>query len=144
VRRLPLRGDSFLLDFVLRFSPMSDLDNAPKTTSHSHETQSTSHHCCNCEAAWAASKTKATYLQAQFRRLAAIRGSKRAIIAVASTILTIGYHMLKEGTTYRELGSNYFDKRNILRTTRRLVKRLQALGHRVILEPTPSPFQSSD
>jgi transposase len=97
-----------------------------------------------CEAAWAASKTKATYLQAQFRRLAAIRGSKRAIIAVASTILTIGYHMLREGTTYRELGGNYFDKRNLLRTTRRLVKRLEALGHRVILEPTQSPFQSSD
>jgi len=97
-----------------------------------------------CEAAWAASKTKATYLQAQFRRLAAIRGSKRAIIAVASTILTIGYHMLKEETTYRELGGNYFDKRNLLRTTRRLVKRLEALGHRVILAPTQSPFQSSD
>jgi transposase len=97
-----------------------------------------------CEAAWAASKTKATYLQAQFRRLAAIRGSKRAIIAVASTILTIGYHMLKQETTYRELGGNYFDKRNLLRTTRRLVKRLQALGHTVILEPTQSPFQSSD
>ena len=97
-----------------------------------------------CEAAWAASKTKATYLQAQFRRLAAIRGSKRAIIAVASTILTIGYHMLKQGTTYRELGGNYFDKRNLLRTTRRLVKRLQALGPTVILEPTQSPFQSSD
>jgi transposase len=97
-----------------------------------------------CEAAWAASKTKATYLQAQFRRLAAIRGSKRAIIAVASTILAIGYHMLKEGTTYREPGANYFDKRNLLRTTRRLVKRLEALGHRVILAPTPSPLQSSD
>ena len=97
-----------------------------------------------CEAAWAASKTKATYLQAQFRRLAAIRGSKRAIIAVASTILTIGYHMLKQGTTYRELGGNYFDKRNLLRTTRRLVKRLEALGHRVILAPTQSPFHSSD
>ena len=97
-----------------------------------------------CEAAWAASKTKATYLQAQFRRLAAIRGSKRAIIAVASTILTIGYHMLKEETTYRELGGNYFDKRNLLRTTRRLVKRLEALGHKVILEPRQSAFQSSD
>jgi transposase len=97
-----------------------------------------------CEAAWAASKTKATYLQAQFRRLAAIRGNKRAIIAVASTILTLGYRMLKEGTTYRELGGDYFDKRNILRLTRRLVKRLEALGHRVILEPTQSPFQLSD
>jgi hypothetical protein len=53
------------------------------------------------------SKTKATYLQAQFRQLAAIRGNKRANIAVASTILTIGYHMLKEGTTCRELGGDY-------------------------------------
>jgi transposase len=93
-----------------------------------------------CEAAWAASKTKATYLPAQFRRLATIRGSKRAIIAVASTILTIGYHTLKQGTTYRELGGNYFDKRNLLRTTRQLVKCLEALGHRVIIEPTQSPF----
>jgi hypothetical protein len=41
-------------------------------------------------------------------------------------------------------GGDYFDKRNILRTTRRLIKRLEALGHRVILEPTQSPFQSSD
>jgi hypothetical protein len=52
--------------------------------------------------------------------------------------------MLREGTTYRELGGDYFDKRNLLRTTRRLVKRLEALGHRVILEPTQSPFQPSD
>jgi transposase len=97
-----------------------------------------------CEAAWAASKTKATYLQAQFRRLAAIRGSKRAVVAVASTILTIGYHMLQRGTTYQELGGDYFDKRNILRTTRRLVKRLEALGHTVILEPARCPLQPSN
>lgn len=93
-----------------------------------------------CEAAWAASKTKATYLQAQFRRLAALRGSKRAVIAVASTILTIGYYMLQRGTTYQELGGDYFDKRNALRTTRRLVKRLEALGHKVILEPMHQPW----
>ncbi len=88
-----------------------------------------------CEAAWAASKAKATYLQAQFRRLAAVRGPKRATIAVANTILTIGFHMLQRGTTYRELGGDYFDRRNSLRATRRLVKRLEALGHKVILEP---------
>lgn len=64
-----------------------------------------------CEAAWAASKTKATYLQAQFRRSATIRGNKRAIIAVASRILVIEYHVLQRGTTYQELGGDYFDKR---------------------------------
>jgi len=49
-------------------------------------------------------------------------------------MLTIGYHLLQRGTTYRDLGSNYFDQRHTLRTTKRLVKRLEALGHRVILD----------
>jgi MFS family permease len=57
-----------------------------------------------CEAAWAASKSKGTYLQAQFRRLVALRGSKRALIAVANSILTAGYYMLQRATTYQELG----------------------------------------
>ncbi len=87
-----------------------------------------------CEAAWVAAKAKKSYLAAQFRRFAATRGSKRAIIAVAHTILTIGYHMLQRGTVYQDLGANYFDQRHILRTTKRLVKRLEALGHRVILQ----------
>jgi len=87
-----------------------------------------------CEAAWVAAKAKKSYLAAQFRRFAATRGSKRAIIAVAHTILTIGYHMLQRGTLYQDLGANYFDQRHILRTTKRLVKRLEALGHRVILQ----------
>jgi transposase len=94
-----------------------------------------------CEAAWVASRAKNTYLQAQFRRLAALRGTKRAIIAVANTIVTIGYHMLTRGTVYYELGGDYFDKRNTGRTTRRLVKRLEALGHKVILEPNGGPLQ---
>ena len=88
-----------------------------------------------CEAAWAASKSKGTYLQAQFRRLAALRGPKRALIAVANSILTAGYYMLQRATIYHDLGPDYFDKRNTLRTTNRLIKRLEALGHRVILEP---------
>jgi len=87
-----------------------------------------------CEAAWVAAKAKNSYLAAQFRRFAATRGSKRAILAVAHTILTIGYHMLQRGTVYQDLGANYFDQRHILRTTKRLVKRLEALGHRVILQ----------
>jgi len=99
-----------------------------------------------CEAAWAASKSKGTYLQAQFRRLAALRGPKRALIAVASSILTAGYYMLQRATTYQELGPDYFDKRNSFRATNRLVKRLEALGHRVILEPrfTAHPLQATN
>lgn len=98
-----------------------------------------------CEAAWAASKSKGTYLQAQFRRLAALRGPKRALIAVANSILTAGYYMLERATTYEDLGPDYFDKRNILRTTNRLVKRLEALGHTVILQPrfTADSLQAS-
>ena len=88
-----------------------------------------------CEAAWAASRTKGTYLQAQFRRLAALRGTKRAIIAVASSILTAGFYMLQRGTDYHDLGADHFDKRNVRRTTNRLVKRLEALGHTAILKP---------
>ncbi len=77
-----------------------------------------------CEAAWAASKTKGTYLQAQFRRLSALRGPKRALIAVASSILTAGYYMLQRGTTYQDLGPDYFDKHNVLpRRTDALVRR---------------------
>jgi len=97
-----------------------------------------------CEAAWAAAKTKGTYLQAQFRRLAALRGPKRALMAVASSILTAGYYMLQRATRYQDLGPDYFDKRNSLRATRRLIKRLEALGHRVILEPrfTANPSQA--
>jgi transposase len=93
-----------------------------------------------CEAAWAASKTKNSYLAAQFRRLAAARGMKRAVIAVAHTILTTGYHLLQRGTTYQDLGPNYFDQRHKLRTTKRLVKRLEALGHKVVLD---SPLSSA-
>jgi transposase len=93
-----------------------------------------------CEAAWAATKTKNTYLAAQFRRLAAARGMKRAVIAVAHTILTTGYHLLQRGTAYADLGPNYFDQRHKLRTTKRLVKRLEALGHKVVLD---SPLSSA-
>ena len=96
-----------------------------------------------CEAAWAASKSKGTYLQAQFRRLAALRGPKRALIAFASSILTAGYYMMQRATTYQELGPDYFDKPNTVRATHRLVKRLEALGHRVILEPRFAAAPSS-
>jgi transposase len=87
------------------------------------------------QAGWAASHTKKTYLATQFRRIARRRGPKRALIAVGHSILSIVYHMLAKGTTYTELGEDYFDRLNSTRLTRYLVERLEGLGHKVILEP---------
>jgi transposase len=87
------------------------------------------------QAAHAVSRTKDNYLAAQFRRLAARRGKKRAAIAVAHSILVIAYHMLRNGTEYRDLGGDYFDKRNKEKLQRNLVRRLEGLGLQVMLEP---------
>jgi transposase len=90
------------------------------------------------QAAWAASHTKETYVAAQYRRLARRRGRKRALIAVGHTLLVIIYQMLKQGTAYAELGPDYLDRLEPERLTRQLVKRLESLGHKVILEPKPA------
>lgn len=87
------------------------------------------------EAAWGASRTRDTYLAAQYHRLAARRGAKRAILAVAHTIIIIVYSLLKTGEEYRELGANYFDERNRLATVRRAVRRIEGLGYQVELQP---------
>ena len=87
-------------------------------------------------AAWAATHTR-TYLGAQYHRLARRRGKKKAIVAVAHSLLVIAYHILKEGTVYRELGHDYFDKRDTVRLQRRLITRLESLGLRVTVEPLP-------
>lgn len=87
------------------------------------------------QAAHAASRTRDNYLAAQFRRLAARRGKKRAAVAVAHSILVIAYHMLRNGTEYYELGGDYFDRRNKAQLQRNLVKRLEGLGLQVKLEP---------
>ena len=89
------------------------------------------------EAAWAASRTKHTYLAAQYHRLKARRGAKRAVIAVAHSILTIVYHILQNGTVYQDLGPTYFDQRSKDATTRRAVKRLEGLGYTVALQEVP-------
>jgi transposase len=86
------------------------------------------------EAAWAATHAKHTYLAAQYRRLAARRGGKRALIAVAHTILIIAYRIIRDGTTYEDLGSNYFDERDRRATLRRSVQRLERLGYKVTVE----------
>jgi len=86
------------------------------------------------EAAHSAVRTRGTYLSVQYHRIAARRGGKRAIVAVAHTILVIIYHMLKNGTAYRDLGANHFDKVNEQAVVKRTVKRLEKLGYKVTLE----------
>jgi transposase len=87
------------------------------------------------QAAWAAGRSKDTYLSALYRRLAKRRGSKRAAVAVAHALLVIVYHMLKTTTPYKDLGPDYFDRLDPDRLTKQLVKRLESLGHKVVLNP---------
>ena len=82
---------------------------------------------------WAAARTKATYLNAQFVRLRTRRGPKKAVCAVAASILTAAYHMLKDGTCYEDLGAAHFDRRRPDAQARRLVRRLAELGFSVEL-----------
>ena len=87
------------------------------------------------EIAHVASKTKNTYLAAQYRRIAARRGKKRALIAVGHTILIIVYMILTRRQPYQDLGAAYFDQREQHRVERRLVQRLERLGYKVALQP---------
>ncbi len=87
------------------------------------------------EASWAAVKKRGTYLSALYYRLVPRRGKKKAIVAVAHTILVMIYHILKDQVPYHELGSDYFNKLNAAYVQRHHVKRLESLGFKVILEP---------
>jgi transposase len=87
-------------------------------------------------AAWAAIKTKGSYLQAQFQRLRARRGPKKAIIAVAASMLTAAYHILRDAVPYKDLGAEHFNRRNKDYSAKRLQKRLEALGFSVELRPS--------
>src|SRR5258708_38991869 len=81
-----------------------------------------------CQCGWAAARTKNTYLSSQFRRLAARRGKKRAIIAVAHTLIVIGYHLQKNQSNYEDLGGNYLYRIHSGGLKRYLVKRLETRG----------------
>jgi len=87
------------------------------------------------QCAWAAARTKDSYLQAQFHRLRARRGAKKAIGAVAASILTAAYHMLQTGTLYHDLGPDHFDKRAKEKHVHRLINRLRNLGFAVAITP---------
>src|SRR6478672_2356168 len=87
------------------------------------------------QCAWAAKRKKASYLQAQFFRLQSRRGPQKAICAVAASILTAVYHMLKDGTFYQDLGPDHFNRRSKTTQTQRLVRRLEHLGYAVDIKP---------
>jgi transposase len=87
------------------------------------------------QCAWAATRKKGGYFQAQFQRLRARRGAKKAIGAVAAAILTAAYHMLVDGTLYQDLGASHFDRNNQAANTKRLVTRLKNLGYDVQITP---------
>jgi transposase len=86
-------------------------------------------------AAWAAVRVKGSYLQAQFLRLKVRRGAKKAILAVAASMLTAAYHMLKNGVEYQDLGADHFSRRDRSKAIQRLVRRLNDLGCAVQLTP---------
>jgi transposase len=83
------------------------------------------------QGAWGAARAKGTYLQAQFYRLKARRGPKKAVVAVAASILTAVYHMLKDGTFYQDLGADHLVKRDAAATVAKLARRIKDLGYDV-------------
>ena len=87
------------------------------------------------QVAWAASHTKNTYLSQQYRRLVVKRGKRRALLAVANTVLTIVWHLEKHQAFYRELGPDYFDRLKGEQTQRYHVTRLEKMGFKVTIEP---------
>jgi transposase len=86
------------------------------------------------QCSWAAARTKGSYFQSLYHRLRSRRGAKKAIGAVAASLLTTIYHMLKNGTLYEDLGANYFDQKGKERQAKRLINRLHTLGYHVHIE----------
>jgi len=80
------------------------------------------------QAAWAAVRTKGSYLRAQFLRLKARRGPKKAILAVAASMLTAAYHMLRRGVPYRDLTETHFARLDHTKLAKRLIRRLRDLN----------------
>ena len=88
------------------------------------------------QVAWVAARTRNTYLRAQFLRLKSRRGPKKAILAVAASILTAAYYILKNEVTYQDLGADHFERRDKAQIAKRLVRRLEELG--LVVETRPA------
>lgn len=86
------------------------------------------------QAAWCATRAKNTYLRAQFFRIKSRRGPKKAIMAVAASLLVSIYHMLRDNVPYHDLGPNYFDSLEKAKVVNRLVRRLRDLGVEVTVK----------
>lgn len=86
------------------------------------------------QAAWAASHQKGTYLAAQYKRLVKRMGKKKALVAVGHSILVMVYPVLQNRTPYRELGGDYFERRNMDKQRKRLIRQLESLGVKVTVE----------
>ena len=133
-------SSEFSEELLRRAEPVEELDRdaAIGTTEgglrrgeeHARETRA--------QAAWAAVRTKGSYVSARYRRLASRRGKKRAILAVAHTLLRRAFVLQKTHGPYRDWGADYFDRLHPQRLTRYHVKRLQQLGYQVQLQPDPA------
>jgi transposase len=87
------------------------------------------------QSAWAAMRTQGSYLQAQFRWIRRRRGEKKAIGAVAASILTAAYHMLKTGTPYQDPGADHYERRAKPNQLKRLLAKIASLGYDVQIKP---------
>jgi transposase len=86
------------------------------------------------QAAWAATHQKGTYLAAQYKRLGRRMGKKKALVAVGHSILIMVYYVLQTRTKYQDLGGDYFERRNVDKQRKRLIRQLEALGVKVTVE----------
>jgi hypothetical protein len=86
---------------------------------------------------WAAARKKDSYYKAKFNRLRGRHGAKKAIFAVAASMLTAIYHMLKNATEHQDLGPNHFDRRSIEIKAKRLAAQIAKLGFEVEIRPLP-------
>ena len=97
-----------------------------------------------CQAAWAASHTKNTYLSAFYRRMSIRKGAPKAVMALAHHLLTIVFQVISREEHYKELGADYYDQRDKPRVAARLVARLIKLGYYVDLTPAEPNVSAID
>ena len=116
-------------------SPGNNESAGKKKSSHTQKSNSTLKKTL-VQCGRAAANSKDTYLNAQYHRIAARRGAKRAVVAVGHSILVICYHMIKNRTRYQDLGKDYFQRRNEDALVMQSLKRLEKLGYTVSLEKT--------
>ena len=97
-----------------------------------------------CQAEWAASHTKQTYLSAFYRRMCMRKGAPKAVMALAHHLIVIVYQVLSRGEEYVEMGGDYYDQRNKPKVVAKLVMRLTKLGYWVDLKPAELPVPPPD